>query len=151
MKKVILFTTAVSVLFWANALDAQATNTNQSTNQVKMQKRDGTGPNHDWNAAAGQGSQQGKRKGNSQKAAKGKQAKNGPGNGSGNMGNRPQDGTGHGAKSGNRTGPMDGTGQRQGGWNIGSQRGSSGGMGGRGSSPMGSSRGGRGGRGGGRR
>lgn len=43
-----------------------------------------------------------------QKAQRGKSF--GPGDGSGNSGNRPQDGTGYGAQSGKRLGPQDGSG-----------------------------------------
>ncbi len=42
-----------------------------------------------------------------QQAKRGKQ--NGPGDGTGNLGTRPQDGTGYGSLSGKRTGPQDGS------------------------------------------
>ncbi len=52
--------------------------------------------------------------GSGQANAQGKQAKKGkhwgPGDGSGNQGNGPKDGTGYGSQSGNRMGTRDGTG-----------------------------------------
>jgi len=44
------------------------------------------------------------------KAQKGRTS--GPADGSGNKGNRPQDGTGYGSNSGKKAGPQDGTGPR---------------------------------------
>ena len=49
-----------------------------------------------------------------EKASRGKHF--GPGDGSGNSGARPNDGTGYGAQSGRRAGPQDGSGARSGGF-----------------------------------
>ncbi len=109
MKRMILMTTAAALALWGNALLAQNDNPAPAENPTKVQKRDrihvtdGTGPYHDQNQA-----QKGNpsRKGNNGKQVK---AKQGPGDGTGNLGERPQDGAGYGAQSGRRSGPMDGS------------------------------------------
>lgn len=50
---------------------------------------------------------------NGQKAANKNGKRMGPGDGTGNQGGRPQDGTGWGSQSGSRTGPRDGSGAGQ--------------------------------------
>ena len=117
MRKLILLTSAAAVAFWGNALMGQTPNPAPAPNQTKVQKRDRV---HVPDGTVAQAQKKlGKKGQNGQKTAKGKQAKQGPGDGAGNIGNRPSDGTGYGANSGNRRGPLDGSGSRNGDWQSG--------------------------------
>lgn len=146
MRKLILLTSAVAVAFWGNALMGQTPNPAPAANQAKAQKRDRVHVPDGTGGQAQKKQQQNKKGQQGRQTAKGKQAKHGPGDGAGNIGNRPNDGTGYGAKSGKRGGPMDGYGSRQGDW----QSGRRGGFGSAGA-PSGASSGSRGrGRSGGR-
>jgi len=124
MKRLILMTTAAAVALWGNAVMAQTPSPAPTANQSKVQKRDRT---HvpDSGGAQAQNKEQQNKGSNGQQAAKGKY---GPADSSGNKGAPPNDGTGYGAKSGNQSGPADGTGSRQGDWQSG-QRGRSGSVG----------------------
>jgi len=153
MRKSILFGSALAVMFWGSILPAQNTNPGPTGDQTKIQKRNRV-HTPDANGTQSQQGAMNRRGNNDGTGPNGKKIKNGPGDGTGNLGNRPMDGTGHGAKSGNRGGPMDGTGKRRGGRKMGSsgQMGSWGGQSTMGQSGgFGSSGRGRGGRGGGRR
>jgi hypothetical protein len=119
MKRLILLTSAAAVAFWGNALMGQTPNPTPAADQTKVQKRDRVHVPDGTGAQAQQKKQSGQAE-KGQPAAKGKY---GPADGAGNIGNRPQDGTGYGANSGNRGGPMDGTGTRQGDWRSGRQGG----------------------------
>ena len=101
----------------AVSFESLAQNTT-STKQVQVKNQQKQMAQHTiWDQA--QATKGGQKSGQGQKAEKGK--KSGPADGSGNRGNRPQDGTGYGSNSGRKTGPQDGTGPncRPGGRNSG--------------------------------
>jgi hypothetical protein len=118
MRKLILLGFTATVGLWASALWAQAPGNPPTANQTKVQKRDRIHTPGTGQAQAGPQVQQKQQKqqGNkNQTAQKGQKKKAGPADGTGNKGAGPKDGTGYGAKSGNRSGPMDGSGTRWGG------------------------------------
>ncbi len=117
MRKTISIFAVLTILFVAVAsIPAMAQDDGnpsqvQNQRQVKQQKQhkikdgDGNGVCDVCGEAVGSG----------RNNADGKQAKKGkhwgPGDRSGNQGQRPQDGTGYGSRSGKKLGPQDGTGQ----------------------------------------
>lgn len=131
MKNTLLLSSAFTIMFWGTGLMAQGPAQPPSGDQPTVQQRDrikdGTGAYHD-SVEKGKKTQQGQMNGKGPQGQSDK-GKYGPADGSGNKDNKPHDGTGWGANSGQQNGPMDGTGSRRGGVDT-NNRGQSGSQGG---------------------
>ena len=109
MRKTLILIVGLAVFLWTTDAGSQTQSQQQTTNQARLRQ-------HALQDANGDGicDHCGNPVGSGKANAQGKAAKNGkhwgPGDGTGNQGVGPRDGTGYGAQSGQKMGPHDGTG-----------------------------------------
>ena len=118
MRKALIMIVGLAVFLWTTDAWPQTQSQNQKQTQAQQQTTDQTRlRQHALQDANGDGicDHCGNPVGSGRANAQGKAAKNGkhwgPGDGTGNQGAGPRDGTGYGAQSGQKMGPRDGTGQ----------------------------------------